>query len=182
MVQVYSKFDLPYSQKNIPIPSHKEYLIQLIISVEKFVRNLRWRAYFFLNPSERPEKDNYGFKSANHPSVVDELKEMEERLKNMVRDIVFKPYSNNFQEQLKRDLNRIMNTNDVIVKADKTTNHYSVPPDEYHDLLQDNIKSQYRKVLPGEVAANIDEQKAIVNKLDIEDRVMYTPPHYIILY
>ena len=52
-----------YSMKNISLPSQKEYILQLIHSVETFVRNLRWRAYFILNPNERPQKETHGFKS-----------------------------------------------------------------------------------------------------------------------
>ena len=41
-----------YLMKNIPIPPKQEYLIELIRSVEIFVKNIRWRAFFFLNPSQ----------------------------------------------------------------------------------------------------------------------------------
>ena len=64
MAPVFSKHDFNYSMKNIPIPSKKEYLLQLIHSVEKFIRNLRWRALYFLNPTEKPEKETFGFKSS----------------------------------------------------------------------------------------------------------------------
>ena len=62
VVQVTRKHDFGYSLKNIPIPSKKEYSKELTHSVEKFVRNLRWRAHFFLNPNDRPSKETYGFK------------------------------------------------------------------------------------------------------------------------
>ena len=42
-----------YSMKNIPISSEKDYLIELIYSVEKFVFNLDKRVNFFLNPIEK---------------------------------------------------------------------------------------------------------------------------------
>ena len=80
MAPNYSKFNLNYSKKNIPIPSQKEYLLQLIRSVEKFIHNLRWRAYFFLNPNEKPQKETYGFKSIRTKHVK-ELKDFETRLK-----------------------------------------------------------------------------------------------------
>ena len=54
MAQVHSKYVFDYSTKNIPIPTRKEFLIQLLYSVEKFIRNLKWRAYFFLNPAKSP--------------------------------------------------------------------------------------------------------------------------------
>ena len=53
MAPNYSKINFNYSMKNIPIPSRDEYLMQLIYSTEKFVRNLRWKCFFFLHPEKR---------------------------------------------------------------------------------------------------------------------------------
>ena len=69
--------------KNIPIPSRDEYLYQLIHSVEKFVRNLRWRAHFFLKPTQEQNKETYGFPSLKHPTALPELKLLEQRLMAM---------------------------------------------------------------------------------------------------
>ena len=60
---MFNKFNFGYSLKNISLPSQKEYVMQLIFSVETFVKNLRWRSHFFLNPQEKPSKETYGFKS-----------------------------------------------------------------------------------------------------------------------
>ena len=57
------KVNFNYSMKNVSLPSQKEYLLELIHSVEKFVRNLRWRAYFYLNPQQKPQKEKYDFRS-----------------------------------------------------------------------------------------------------------------------
>ena len=35
------KFNIDYSTKNIPIPSEREYMIQLISKVEKFIKRMR---------------------------------------------------------------------------------------------------------------------------------------------
>ena len=42
------KFD--YSLKNIPIPTQEEYKIELISSAEKFIKNLKWRVFHYVNP------------------------------------------------------------------------------------------------------------------------------------
>ena len=94
----------------------------------------------------------------------------------MIRDVVFRPWSNDFQSKLRNDCNKILASPDVLVAADKTTNYYEVKVEDYNDLLQTNIQAEYRKAAVGEIAADINEQKELVNKLDIEDRVMYTPP------
>ena len=42
---MFTKFEFGYSMKNISLPSQKEYVMQLISSVETFVKNIRWRAH-----------------------------------------------------------------------------------------------------------------------------------------
>ena len=85
MATPYQKFNFAYSMKNIPIPSHKEYLLQLTHSVEKFVKNLRWRAHFFLNPDKKSDKETYGFKSIKAAPKIQELEELEDRLYTMIK-------------------------------------------------------------------------------------------------
>ena len=53
------KVTFGYSTKNIPIPSEKEFVIELIKSVEKFVKNLNWRAFHYLNPSQTESKKKH---------------------------------------------------------------------------------------------------------------------------
>ena len=74
------KIEFGYSLKNIGLPSQREYLSQLTHSCEKFVRNLRWRANFFLKPSSKPEKETYGFRSIKAAPKIKELKKLEEYL------------------------------------------------------------------------------------------------------
>ena len=44
--------NLPYSQKNIPIPSKFTYQKQLVAKTEHFSRRLRWKMFYILNPKE----------------------------------------------------------------------------------------------------------------------------------
>ena len=172
----FSKFDLGYSKKNVPIPSQKEYRLQLIRSVEKFVNNLRWRALFYLNPSEKPTKETFGFKSIRASRHINEIKDFENRLKIMIRDVVFRPYTNDFQEKLKRDINDIVNNPNIIVAADKTTNNYELNTNQYNDLLQRNIQKDFKKAANETVVDDIQNQKEVVSDFDLEKRVMYSQP------
>ena len=53
------KVNFNYSMKNIPLSSHKNYLIELIYSVAKFVANLDKRVDHFLNHNKNQhEKKN----------------------------------------------------------------------------------------------------------------------------
>ena len=177
MAPIYSKFDLGYSKKNIPIPSQKEYKLQLIHSVEKFVRNLRWRAFFFLYPSDKPQKENFGFNSIRLiPIPITQLKEFENRLKNMVRDVVFRPYNNDFQNRMKRDLNDIITSPNIIVAADKTTNNYKLTPTRFNEKLQREIHKSFKKADKDAVNDDILKQKEVVADFELNERVMYSPP------
>ena len=111
---MFEKFEFNYSMKNISLPSQKEYVVCLINSVETFVKNLRWRAHFFLNPQEKPQKEKFGFKSLKAAPKVKELQILEDGLYNLVRDVEFKQFSNSFQRKLKEDRNRIVSEPNMI--------------------------------------------------------------------
>ena len=59
------------------------------ICMETFVKNIRWRAHFFLNPQEKPAKEKYGFKSLKAAPKVKDLQKLEDGMCEMVRQIEF---------------------------------------------------------------------------------------------
>ena len=61
------KISFDYSMKNIPIPPQSSYMKNLIEKVEKFVKRIRWKAYFFEHPSEKTVNENFGFMSNKTP-------------------------------------------------------------------------------------------------------------------
>ena len=63
----------------------------------------------------------------------------------MVQSIEFKPVRNDFQSTLREDLNKIKSSRNLLVFADKTTNLYEMPPDQYKTLLNNNITKTYHK-------------------------------------
>ena len=148
--------------------------MQLISSVETFVKNIRWRAHFFLNPQEKPSKEKYGFKSLKAAPKVKDLQKLEDGMCEMVRQIEFKKFSNSFQRKLKEDRTRIMNVNRVIVPADKSSNHYELDVSEYKDFLRKDVHKHYKKATDEDVAKIATEHAEIVTDLEIEDRVFKT--------
>ena len=54
------KFNIDYSTKNIAIPWEREYTIQLISKVEKFIQRMRWKALQLLRKLDNSGKENYG--------------------------------------------------------------------------------------------------------------------------
>ena len=59
-----------YSLKNIPLPNKKTYTKLMIEKTQSFLKRLRWKAFFFDNPSENSgdKKQNFRFKSEKCPS------------------------------------------------------------------------------------------------------------------
>ena len=159
--------------KNIPIPTRDEYFTQLIFSVEKFVRNLRWRIKCSLNPQGQ-KKETFGFPSISHPTALQELKLLEQRLMAMIRDIEFRNYTNEIQEKLKEDVRLIREAEELIIEADKTSNHYKLNVNQYQGLLQKDIHKDYKKASVQDLRRAKQHQKEIVEAYDLSDRVMDT--------
>ena len=87
----FEQFNFGYSAKNIPICSEKQYIKALINNTEKFVKNLRWRTFFFLNADlENSIKETYGFNSTKSPPFIPELKEFEDGLSLLIENIKLK--------------------------------------------------------------------------------------------
>ena len=62
--------NISYSYKNIPIPDRHQYKLVLLRRIESFIKNMRWKAYFFLNTInyiEKEGREKYGFKTTKHP-------------------------------------------------------------------------------------------------------------------
>ena len=176
MAPNYSKLNLNYSMKNIPIPSRDEYLMQLIYSTEKFIRNLRWRAFFFLHPEKRGrEKEYFGFSSIRAlEESIPELKLFEQRLMALIRDVEFRRFSNDFQERIKEDVRTIRDTQELIIEADKTSNKYKLPVPDYKELLNKDIHKDYKKAAPQDLRRATNHQKDIVKSYGLSERVMAT--------
>ena len=96
------KTSLPYSTKNIPVPSKNIYIQTLIGKGAKTFNTLRWKANFYLHPETRPKsKKKFNFKSTNPAPPINQLKEFEDKFMRLVRDIKFGKQSNHFPEKLR---------------------------------------------------------------------------------
>ena len=91
----------------------------------------------------------------------------------------FKPphsSSNQFQKTLSADIKNIQNNPKVIVRGDKTSNHYSVDKNEYQNVLyNNNITKEYKKsTTDNEIQVNKSD-KNLATKLEIADRAEIMP-------
>ena len=166
------RFNLSYSTKNIPLPSRNDYLQRLIEKTEQFLRRMRWKAYFFLNPDTTPcSKETYGFKSTKNPPPIEELKDFEDDMLKMIQSVKFKQVNSPFLNKLKEDTDSIQTEPKLLIAADKTTNFYKLEPSEYNVLLEKNITKSYKKAQPETTQAIHKQNKDIATKLGIDDRV-----------
>ena len=168
-------FQFDYSTKNIPYAKLDSYTRRLIEKTEKFIRSLRWRAYFYLHPEAKSkQKETYGFNSRKTPPVIEEMRTFENRMAETIKNIEFKKCDNSFQQKLKKDLNKIKSEEHLIVKADKTTNYYKMKKTNYNELLNKNIQKDYRKMDASTEKSINEEAKQLAEKIQLEDRVEIT--------
>ena len=166
--------NLEHSVKDIPVPSRKEYQQMMISSFEKFRRNLRWKVIHFFNPNQSKTKETYGFKSIKNPSQPKEVKDFENDLIDMIKNIQFETKTNPFQQKLNSEKEMIKNEPKLVVSADKTSNFYKVEPEVYKELVKKNVEAEYQKEKTVNIQKINKAHKKIVNKLEIEDRVFKT--------
>ena len=107
----------------------------------------------------------------NQPGQCKELNEFENDLLNIMKTVKFRKVNDSFQSKLKVDINKINDSPNVLVFADKTSNVYEMKPDEYKKILKENITKTYSKA-PKKLESAINlEAKQISEKLGLSDRI-----------
>ena len=165
------RFDIPYSKKNMPLPSNKEYKKQLTQEVESFTKRLRWKALVFLGRLDPNKKETHGFRSNKCPPAVEELAEFELDLMKMISSIKFRSVRKNFLSKLRNDIKTINSTQEILVNADKSSNIYKLSKDDYNKYMVENITKTYKKCNKTKVNQINYQVKTIIEKLEIIDRV-----------
>ena len=151
------------------------YIETLISKSETFVKNIRWRAFFYLNPDLRMyQKETYGFTSTKPPPIIQELKEFQNDLVDLIQNINFRHVPNHFQNKLQKDLNHIKKDDHLYIPADKTNNYYRVKPADYEHLLQKSIHKNYKKTDRSAINNITKTDIHIAKKLDFADRINTT--------
>ena len=162
-----------YSLKNIPVPSEDNYMKTMISKVESLLRRMRWKAFFFdkKKQSGAEEFNSYGFNSEKAPPQSAALIPFENDLYNMLNSITFTNRRTEFQKQFSRDLRETGSSDSLFVPADKTTNLYKLPPDEYNKLLHNNVTSSYKTANANAQRTINREANKIAKKLNLNDRI-----------
>ena len=141
------KFNFDISLKNIPIPTKKVFMRQMISKTENFVSRIRWATDVFLNQDKyKHSKDNYGYKSTHTAPTSLLLKPFEDELYDLIANLEFNEYRSAFQNKMAAAVSHINISEKVFLFGEKTTNIYEVSTESYEKLLTDNITKDYKLV------------------------------------
>ena len=101
----------------------------------------------------------------------------------MIRELNFVKCSNEFQEKMKRDIQKIRSANKILVKADKSDNIYEIPAQKYNKIILDNITSSYKRDVENTTRKINKATYKATKKLKIHDRVGRLEPKncYVLL-
>ena len=173
-----TKADFPYSLKNVPIPSKASYIKSVIASTETFLQNLRWKAFHLLKTKNKQNKEKintYGFKTPRNAQSVPQLEAFEADMNHLISNLEFKDHKSKFQNELSKDINKINKSNNLFIKADKTSNVYEVDTTTYKKLLHDNVTANYKKTVKETQTKINKDAKLLTEQLNISDRVEIPP-------
>ena len=123
---------------------------------------MRWKSLAFLGKLEGNSTLTYGFTSKRCPPVIEQLSSFEHDMMLMIKNLEFKIVTNDFQQKLNSDIEKIRKSSSLLVHADKSRNIYKLKSDEYNKLLKENITKTYRKCDTNKVEIINRETKKIV--------------------
>ena len=147
----------------------------MIYAVEKFGKELTWRAWHKLNPNAKTtNKETFDLKSTKAPPNVPELKPFKEGLAKLVKNVKFKERSNTFMSKLNMEIKKISSKKELIVPAGKTFNNYLLPTKTYTDLIEKEIQKNYKKEKVKNVQKVEKEHLETAIGLELEDRIFST--------
>ena len=165
-----------YSTKNIPIPSERNYKLQLVEKIEIFIKRMRWKAIMYdAGCKENRKVEKYGLKTLHSPKQVKELSAFEKELIAAVKDNKFRSAKSDFQTTLQEDIRLIQNSKKTMTFVDKTSNMYRLTKEEHNKLLQNAVTSKYKKTNTkikdkiNKKGKEILKNKEAIHRLDINE-------------
>ena len=107
---------------------------------------MRWEASFYEQGSNKFIPENYDFKILNFPPKTKDMNNFENDLTNLLKTIKFRVTKSSSQQQSMEDIRIIKNTKTALTFADKTSNFYKVPKEQYEKLVNNAITTSYKKI------------------------------------
>ena len=89
----------------------------------------------------------------------------------IIKNIQFRHINSTFQEQLKKDIQKIWQSNQLFVSAGKSRNIYIMNKEDHEKLTHENITKTYKITNESKLKTINKFAKKIVNRLDLEDRI-----------
>ena len=148
------QINLGYSLKDIPVTDEKTYLEKVIGTWEITDKKMKWKVNRIINPARANQapKATFGFPTTECPPALKAdrpetkaLKQFQNGMSDLIRDIKFNSNTNEHQVKLKQDIQKIRCEKRVYMPADKTSNIYLVKPKKYSELLDKNLQNEYKK-------------------------------------
>ena len=142
-----------------------------INATEKFGKRVLWKIFHAKNPGMTENLKTYGFKTPRSPPMDEDMKPFLDDLFGTIPMIKMRKSNNQFQMDLKKDVQRILKCEEVLVNADKTENIYKMPVNEYEKKLTEEVTKEYKKIDREQLDRVNAEAAMICEKLKIADRV-----------
>ena len=167
------KLEIDFSEKNIPLCSLWSYKRNLLMDIERFKENLRWRVFFFKHPKHINKRESYGLRTRKQAPSDADLEEFERRLYEMISQVKFRKIrKSKLMYKMENIIKDIRAKNMITVRSDKTNNLFLLKPEEYYELLNRELNKQYKKDNNNVVGNKInDNAKRIGGDLGIDDRM-----------
>ena len=185
MAETMQQVNFKQSLKNIPLSSHKEYVMRLTHYFANFGHSLGWGVHhYFSDKEEDVRKETYGFPTQRKPpdEAMKLLKPFLNALAKIAGNIRFRKTSSEFQKNLSRTVSSIDKNPKMLVSADKTSNFYTMDSKDYEKLLKDNITTKY-KTSDDETFNEVNkEDRNIAGELGIADRVQVTAKRQTVMF
>ena len=102
---------------------------------------------------------------------MNEIRDFENDLFDLISEIKYRPSSNSFQKLLKSDQGKISKIDEVIVPLDKSPNLYKMSVKEYKKKTLENITKTNKKCSKENVEKVSKEAAAIARRYKLEDRI-----------
>ena len=168
------KFTPKYSLKNISFPGKHDFVLSLTDKIMDFIKRMRWKAHFHLNPAATKEEQKPGarrLKSQRTPPSNSGLDQFENYLFGIIRKIEFMNSKNTFQTKMREDIERIRKSRKVWVRSDKSNNIYQVSPHEYERILNDKTTESCKLDHSDTITQIIRDAAKFAQKVNIIDKV-----------
>ena len=171
-MNIPSSLPINYSLKNIPMVSKFHYQKMLTAKTELLLGRMRWKLFWSTQDQvKKNDFQSYGFKTPHYPPFMLELKNFEEEMAEMIKNIEMRKTSNPLQEQMKEDVKKIKSIPEVIVQADKTSNLYLIKPEPYSKYLINTMTKEYKKTDVSTMDKINVEAARTARELELDDRI-----------